>query len=258
MEEKLIKVHAEDNVAIALLDLKKGDIVYFEGQEFTILDNTKAKHKIALVDFAIDTQIFMYGVLVGKATSTIKRGGLLTTKNVQHQSKSVTGKTNATLWKAPDISSWKDRTFMGYHRSDGQVGTQNIWLFFPLVFCENRNIEKLKDVFEKELAIGKSNSQRQLLRNLIDGTSQTTTLSNTSTKRNTFDNIEVKFITHQGGCGGIRQDSQTLAKLLAGYVKNPKVAGATALSLGCQNLQMEILHSALKDLAFNLEKPVLI
>jgi len=142
--------------------------------------------------------------------------------------------------------------------SDGQVGTQNIWLFFPLVFCENRNIEKLKDVFEKELAIGKSNSQRQLLRNLIDGTSHTTTLSKTSTKSNTFDNIEVKFITHQGGCGGIRQDSQTLAKLLAGYVKNPNVAGATVLSLGCQNLQIEILKSAINDLDSNLEKPVLI
>ena len=63
---------------------------------------------------------------------------------------------------------------------------------------------------------------------------------------NILDNIEVKFINHQGGCGGIRQDSELLAKLLAGYVNNPNVAGATILSLGCQNLQVNIFKDALK------------
>ena len=61
-----------------------------------------------------------------------------------------------------------------------------------------------------------------------------------------FDNIDVKFITHPGGCGGIRQDSESLARLLAGYVNNPNVAGATVLSLGCQNLQINIFKNALK------------
>ena len=156
---------------------------------------------------------------------------MLTTENVKHQSNPVKEKTTTTGWTPPDISKWKDRTFMGYHRPDGQVGTKNVWLFFPLVFCENRNIEKLKDVFEKELNLGKSNKQQNLLRNLLSGTTTDEAVEQVEI-RPTFDNIEVKFITHQGGCGGIRQDSETLAKLLAGYVKNPNVAGATVLSLG--------------------------
>ena len=140
MKSKLIKVHPDDNVAVALVDLFAGDVVEFEGQSLKILTDSKAKHKIALVNLKADDPIFMYGVLVGKALSAIDVGGLLTTENVKHEANSVSQKTETTSWTAPDISKWKDRTFMGYHREDGQVGTQNVWLFFPLVFCENRNI----------------------------------------------------------------------------------------------------------------------
>lgn len=76
--------------------------------------------------------------------------------------------------------------------------------------------------------------------------------------KDVFDNIKVKFITHQGGCGGIRQDSESLARLLAGYVNNPNVAGATVLSLGCQNLQIDIFKNALKAINPDIQKPVLI
>ncbi|WP_339666071.1 altronate dehydratase family protein [Maribacter arcticus] len=258
MQKKLIKVQAEDNVAIALVDLVQGDRVQYEGEDIIIISDTKAKHKIAFVDFDKEDQIFMYGVLVGKAMFPIKKGDVLTTENVKHQSDLVTKRTKSVTWSAPDISKWKDRTFMGYHRSDGQVGTQNVWLFFPLVFCENRNIEVLKEVFEKELSMGKERKQRQLLRNLINGKDADFNDGKAETSSETFDNVDVKFITHQGGCGGIRQDSQTLAKLLAGYVKNPNVAGATVLSLGCQNLQIDLLKNALNDIDPNLKKPVLI
>ncbi|MEH6659302.1 altronate dehydratase family protein [Leeuwenhoekiella marinoflava] len=258
MKSKLIKVHPEDNVAVALVDLYAGDTVKFEGQTLQVLTDSKAKHKISLVDLAAEDAIYMYGVLVGKALSPIKKGGLLTTENVKHQASSVSQKTETTSWTAPDITKWKDRTFMGYHREDGQVGTQNVWLFFPLVFCENRNIELLKDVFEKELSFHKASKQRQLLRNLITGAPEDTAVAEIEEEQAIFDNIEVKFITHQGGCGGIRQDSVSLSKLLAGYVNNPNVAGATVLSLGCQNLQIDIFKNALAEKNSEIKKPVLI
>ena len=258
MQKKIIKVQEEDNVAIALIDLVKGDRCEYNGEEIIILSNTKAKHKIAFVDLAINDSIYMYGVLVGKTVVSIAKGDLLTTENVKHQSDKVVAKTKNIVWNAPNISNWKDRTFMGYHRADGQVGTQNVWLFFPLVFCENRNIEVLKEVFEKELSMGKERKQRQLLRNLINGNDVDFNDGKQQVSEQTFDNVDVKFITHQGGCGGIRQDSHTLAKLLAGYVKNPNVAGATVLSLGCQNLQIDIFKDALNSIDSNLDKPVLI
>mgnify|MGYP003664951177 CR=1 FL=1 len=257
MQKKLIKVHPSDNVAVALVNLKAGETIAFETQQITVISDVKAKHKIALLDFNSGDKIMMYGVLVGKANSPIRKSDVLTIHNVKHQSAKVTKKTNTIGWSAPNVEKWKDKTFMGYHREDGQVGTANTWLFFPLVFCENRNIELLKDIFEKELLTQKVSNHRKLLRSLVNER-QTKIESKVEETTNVFENIDVKFITHPGGCGGIRQDSESLAKLLAGYVKNPNVAGATVLSLGCQNLQIDIFNKALKAISPENKKPILI
>lgn len=256
MQHKLIKVHPSDNVAVALINLKADETIMFENQEIKVISDVKAKHKIALDTFQVGDRILMYGVLVGKASAIIEKGDVLTTENVKHQSAKVSQKTDTIGWTAPNVDKWKDATFMGYHREDGQVGTANVWLFFPLVFCENRNIELLKDIFEKELLTQKSNNHRMLLRSLVNDGKENIAVAEEETT-NVFDNIEVKFITHPGGCGGIRQDSESLARLLAGYVKNPNVAGATVLSLGCQNLQIDVFNKALEAISPNNTKPVL-
>lgn len=258
MQKKLIKVNPTDNVAVALVNLVAGETIQFEGETITVVSDTKSKHKIALSDFASDEKIIMYGVLVGRASQVIVKGDVLTTGNVKHESAKVFEKTESIGWTVPNIDKWKDRTFDGYHREDGQVGTENVWLFFPLVFCENRNIEILKDIFEKELMKPKENDYQLLLRSLVKSESGGASNEAASNDSNLFNNIEVKFITHQGGCGGIRQDSHSLAKLLAGYVNNPNVAGATVLSLGCQNLQIQIFKDALDEINPNSKKPVLI
>ncbi|MDI6046222.1 UxaA family hydrolase [Flavobacterium yafengii] len=258
MQKKLIKVNPSDNVAVALVNLAAGEVIHFEGENITIITDVKMKHKIALNDLNTGDRIIMYGVLVGKASAKIEKGGLLSTLNVKHESDKVTGKTETIGWDVPNIDKWKDRTFNGYHREDGQVGTENVWLFFPLVFCENRNIEILKDIFEKELMKPKENDYQLLLRSLVSSENGSTEAAGKSAEADLFNNIEVKFITHQGGCGGIRQDSQSLAKLLAGYVNNPNVAGATVLSLGCQNLQIQIFKDALHEINPTSTKPILI
>lgn len=258
MQKKLIKVDPTDNVAVALVNLVAGETIAFEGEDVLVLADTKMKHKIAMKDFESGDKIIMYGVIVGKASQSIAKGDIITTSNVKHESAKVTGKTDTIGWDVPNVDKWKDRTFMGYHRSDGQVGTENVWLFFPLVFCENRNIEILKDIFEKELMKPKENDYQLLLRSLVNAENGTDIDNAKSTDSNLFNNIDVKFITHQGGCGGIRQDSHSLAKLLAGYVNNPNVAGATVLSLGCQNLQIQIFKDALNEINPNSTKPVLI
>jgi len=255
MQKKIMKVNASDNVAVALVNLKAGDVISFENQDIKIISDTKSKHKIALEKFESGDRIIMYGVLVGSANGVLKKGDVLTIENVKHQSEKVFGRTESFNWTAPNVDKWKERTFLGYHREDGQVGTENVWLFFPLVFCENRNIEILKEVFEKELLKQKVNPHQMLLRSLVSGEEETEVASTTP---DVFDNIDVKFITHPGGCGGIRQDSESLAKLLAGYVNNPNVAGATVLSLGCQNLQINIFKDALNTINPNIKKPVLI
>jgi altronate hydrolase len=74
-----------------------------------------------------------------------------------------------------------------------------------------------------------------------------------------FPNVDgVRFLTHQLGCGGTRQDAQALCGLLAGYIHHPNVAGATVLSLGCQNAQASLLMEELRARDAELRKPVLV
>lgn len=250
-----MKVNEADNVAVALVNLVEGETISFQGQYIKVLSDIKSKHKIALNRFESGDRILMYGVLVGSATKIIEKGDVLTTENVKHLSEKVYGRNDSPNWIAPNVDKWKGKKFLGYHREDGQVGTENVWLFFPLVFCENRNIEILKEIFEKELLKQRISSHQLLLRSLVSGKEE---IDEASLFTDVFDNIDVKFITHPGGCGGIRQDSESLAKLLAGYVNNPNVAGVTVLSLGCQNLQIDVFKEALKIINPNLKKPILI
>ena len=112
----------------------------------------------------------MYGVLVGIASQDIPKGGLIHTFNLHHAATDFKGKQEEYHWTAPDISKFQNRTFNGYHRADGQVGTQNYWLVIPLVFCENRNIELLKNAFINGLGFQKNDpftEQVVILKNQI-------------------------------------------------------------------------------------------
>ena len=74
-----------------------------------------------------------------------------------------------------------------------------------------------------------------------------------------FENIDgIKFLLHEGGCGCTREDANNLCGLIAGYINHPNVAGATVLSLGCQNAQIGILRKQIEKRNPNLNKPVVI
>ncbi|WP_186757737.1 UxaA family hydrolase [Echinicola salinicaeni] len=268
MTHKILKIHPKDNVLVALKDLEKGEVIHFEGKEIILTHAVKAKHKFAEESLATEEEIFMYGIICGKAMSPIAKGEVLTTENVAHKTSAFTGKRESKTWHAPDISKWNKRNFMGYHREDGQVGTANYWLVIPLVFCENRNIEIMKDAFIEELGFAKPNKYKAFVKQMRElyaqGNKQKIAALNVETidqdqKNRIFKNIDgIKFLTHQGGCGGIRQDSEMLCALIAGYINNPNVAGATILSLGCQNAQPAILEEKLKKINPELKKPVLL
>jgi altronate hydrolase len=163
------------------------------------------------------------------------------------------------------VERWKGRTFNGYRREDGQVGTRNYWLVIPLVFCENRNVEAMREAFEEELGYGRPRKYSQLVRTLIERHKQQNSeqanaqAASQRVREKVFPNVDgIRFLIHEGGCGGTRQDSQALCGLLAGYIHHPNVAGATVLSLGCQHAQSSILMEELRRRDPALAKPVLL
>ena len=270
MKQKVLKVHPADNVLVALTDLQQGEIVTFEGEEYQIQDKIQAKHKFATTNLSLGDEVNMYGVLVGKAQSDIPKGGLISTENLKHAANSFTIGERRTEWKAPDVSKYQSKTFYGFHRPDGSVGTANYWLVVPMVFCENRNLEVLEEALVKQLGYGRNetyaNQAKQLINLYKSGSdlnsilnSQLSEVDYVPTSERLFPNVDgVKFLKHAGGCGGTRQDAQALCALLAGYITHPNVAGATVLSLGCQNAQVQMLEDEIKKRDANFAKPLYI
>ena len=148
-QEGVLKLTPTDNVLVALKDLRKGDQLTFSGASYALATDVPAKHKFATAPLAPGGDVIMYGVLVGKAMRPILQGEVLTPLNLHHQAAPFHEKTTEYSWTPPAISRWRDTTFLGFHRADGQVGTRNYWLVVPLVFCENRNIAVLKQAFEE-------------------------------------------------------------------------------------------------------------
>ncbi|HET9803817.1 MAG TPA: altronate dehydratase family protein [Candidatus Acidoferrum sp.] len=262
-----MKLDPRDNAIVALAPLQAGTSVVCDGVGYSLLENIPPKHKFAAQDFEVGAEIVMYGVLVGKASQKIARGQLLSTANVRHDAASYARRKIDLHRAPPDVSRWKSRTFLGYRRADGQVGTRNYWIILPLVFCENRNLAVLKRALEEELGFAQPQSYQQFVRDLASmvRSGQTDGISSAPFHESAraaqasrlFPNVDgIKFLTHEGGCGGTHEDSNNLCGLLAGYINHPNVAGATVLSLGCQHAQIPILQEQLRQRNPSLQKPV--
>ncbi|SDF19702.1 altronate hydrolase [Mucilaginibacter pineti] len=269
-KEIFLRIHPHDNVLVALQNLEQGTMISFEGTTFALANNIAAKHKFAINELKTGQEIYMYGVLVGKTTSTIPQGGLLSTENVHHAAEGFHLGERKLQWHQPDISHFEGKTFNGYHRTDGSVGTANYWIVVPLVFCENRNIQVLKEALVDKLGYKKAKSYEgdvEQLMELYQAGKSVEEILNADIQASTdkpnskrlFKNIDgIKFLNHSMGCGGTKDDSDALCGLIAGYITHPNVAGATVLSLGCQHAQVSILQAeiAKRDPAFN--KPMVV
>lgn len=267
MKQNVLKIHPKDNVLVALKNLSKGESVQYEDENFVLADDVAAKHKFFEKNMKAGDEVIMYGVLVGKAQNDIPVGGLMTTQNVKHAADPFTFRPYHYKWHAPDVAKFRNRTFNGYHRSDGRVGTANYWLFIPTVFCENRNLDVIREALHNELGYAVTDKYKQKTHQLIelykkgeDITSADLGIKEAVVNTNRiFKNVDgIKFLNHQGGCGGTRQDAAILSKLLAAYADHPNVAGVTVLSLGCQNLQVKDFQNDLKTRNPNFDKPLYI
>ncbi|RKQ43323.1 altronate hydrolase [Roseivirga pacifica] len=251
---KLLQIHPNDNCLVALTDLQPGKYAYGEGLDLEVKETIPAKHRIALTDLPKGTILTHYGVSVGRTMSDVPSGTRLTTENLKHVADPSEIRQIDYQWQQPKVTPFRDRTFMGYHRADGKVGTANYWLFVPLVFCENRNLRVIEETLNTTLGYKKENDYIRFAKELLGEAQE----ENRTTSSRVFENIDgIRFLYHDGGCGGTRQDSETLLRLLAGYVHHPNVAGATVLSLGCQHAQIDWFKQVQKELYPNSEKPVI-
>ncbi|HYB60829.1 MAG TPA: amidohydrolase family protein [Methylomirabilota bacterium] len=253
MQSRMLQLDPRDDVVIALTNLKKGETFQLNGRTHVLAADIAAKHKFAAKEFAPGDPIHMYGVMVGRASAPIHRGEVITAHTLRHDSAGYHEYAGPTGWQSPDISHWKEKSFLGYHRSGGEVGTRNYWLVALLVFCENRNLGVLKDAFEEELGFAQPQVYRRHVADLVkfhrEGRTDEiqrrvlTEPESQGNRQKVFANVDGSiFLIRTQGCGGTREDARNLCGLIAGYIHHPNVAGATLLSLGCQIAQVSILR----------------
>ncbi|AHG21523.1 altronate hydrolase [Chania multitudinisentens RB-25] len=250
--QKILKIDESDNLIVALKNLNKGETVCWGTENITLVTDVKAKHKFSTEDIATDGIVSMYGTPVGKATKPIAKGEAVTVNNIKHYAAPVLLNNEPYHWQEPDISAYATRTFKGYMRDDGRVGTANYWLVLPLVFCENRNVTKLTDALNDALGY----SDHSLTRFAMDLAGDSA--SKGKDKEKLLPHIEgVRCITVNSGCGGATTDSMTMCDVLAAYADHPNVIGITVFSLGCEKARVIDFQHALNKRNPNFDKPAL-
>ncbi len=263
MKQKVLRIHPNDNVLVALQNLVKDEAISFGNQEYKLLEDIPAKHKFFVQDMQAGDPVFMYGVLVGRLQSNVATGSRMTTGNTRHAAEPYNYRPFHYSWQPPDVSKFRDRHFMGYHRADGRVGTANYWLFIPTVFCEMRILDVISEAFHNELVYAVTDKYKKYTHQLVEAFNNGQDITETSfhtvstPASRLFKNVDgIKFLNHQGGCGGTREDASTLSKLLSAYADHPNVAGVTVLSLGCQNLQVQQLLNDIHQRNPVFDKPL--
>lgn len=269
MPGSFLRVNPADDLIVALQDLEAGfEVEVDSSAKCQIAETIPRKHKFLTRDASVGEELKMYGVVVGKASKQIKAGTLLTMDNLDHASEQFHANRTTFEWSAPDVSQWQEATFQGYHRSNGSVGTANYWVVIPTVFCENRNLMKMSEALHSVLGYQTNSGYRNLAQRLANEYQKGASIEQLLTMdpgspgdlpERLLSNVDgIKFLTHDGGCGGTREDSQNLCGILAGYACHPNVAGVTVLSLGCQHAQVSILESEIQKRDPSFDKPMLI
>lgn len=208
--EAMRKIHAKDNVAVALETVPAG-YVFMEGDlKVTALDEIPAGHKMALRDVEEGEDLIKYGFPIGHAKRKIAAGEHVHSHNTASNLAGL--KEYAYHPSFVEVEPQESASFMGYVREDGSVGIRNeVWII-PTVGCVNGVAEKIEEICAKEKPEG------------VDG---------------------VYAYTHPYGCSQLGEDNLMTQKALCGLIRHPNAAGVLVLGLGCENNQIDDLKRVL-------------
>ena len=150
MARLYVKIKDQDNVVVAVQDLKAGTEI-MEGL-VTNQDIPQA-HKIALCDIPAGGEIIRYGVVLGYAINDIKKGDWINEHMLDlPQSPSVDDMEYGTnLVPVEDLPMPTRTTWMGYRNAEGPAGTRNLLGIVTTVQCAAGVLKVAVERIKKEL-----------------------------------------------------------------------------------------------------------
>jgi altronate hydrolase len=214
MEQTFIKINPADSVVVCLTAKKKGEIIKVDGKSVTVNQDTPAGHKVLIVDAPQGTNITKYGYPIGHAKVDLKAGDWVNENNLKTNLSGTLSYTYNPVKEKLNIKDEK-RTFKGYVRKNGLVGTRNeVWIV-PTVGCVNGIAEKLAERLRKETGC---------------------------------DGIDAVYTWHHNyGCSQLSGDHENTRKILRDIVLHPNAGAVLVLSLGCENNQPDQFEQLLGD-----------
>ena len=209
-----LRIDPSDDVAIAITPLGMGATVCIDDMPILLRDDIPAGHKFALRNVSAGEPIRKYGWPIGRARQAIPMGSHVHSHNL---ATALSGEEQYRYRPAGTgaRSAATDRTFKGFRRANGRVGTRNeIWII-PTVGCVSRTAERIASVATRRFS-------RQ-----VDG---------------------VHALTHPFGCSQLGDDLARTQSLLAALAAHPNAGGVLLLGLGCESNQLDALRAAAPDL----------
>ena len=227
--KSFIKIHPDDQVAVALTALSSGHLIEIDSQRILLLEDIPQGHKFALCDIQKGNNIIKYGSPIGIATSLISSGSWVHTHNMKTGLSDIldytyepdavrkdNSESNIVVdMKNDDLTvAFSGSHFQGYRRPNGKAAVRNeIWII-PTVGCVNN------------IATALERKSQCLVKDSIDA---------------------VAAFPHPYGCSQMGEDQENTLQILADLINHPNAAGVLVLGLGCENCNIDKLKEYIGD-----------
>lgn len=207
-DDYVILLNPADGVGIAKQPIPAEAILQLpDGSPLRVHETIPPGHKLSLAAIRAGESIYRYGYPIGQATADIPAGSWVHTHNLDLGALSA---DHAVRVVEPLAGVPSARTFLGYPRPDGKVGTRNYLALISTVNCSAHVVSQIARAFPPE-------------------------------RLRQYENVDgVIPILHHSGCsmapGGASY--RYLKRVLNNLGSHPNIAAAVWVGLGCEVMQV--------------------
>lgn len=210
--KQAIRIHPQDNVAVALRPLAAGETLVLEGLQVPLVTDVPAGHKVSLCPILKGERVLKYGQPIGVATVNVPAGAHVHTHNLRTLLAGELAYRYEPLHPATPREN--PRTFHGYVRKKGGVGVRNELWILPTVGCVN------------DVAVALERRAQALVGGAVEN---------------------VRAFPHPYGCSQMGDDQDNTRQVLANLARHPNAGGVLVLGLGCENSGVEEIRKRMGD-----------
>lgn len=219
---RYLRINPHDNVAVALAPLATGEHVCVGDIEFTLPADVPQGHKFLLQPLPAGAQIIKYGYPIGHLREPAAQGQWVDHRHIATNLAGLLSYTYTPVYSADDLAAGKDASvdfdtaglpthFLGYRRSNGDVGIRNELWIVPTVGCVNGICQQLAAELRRRHPAG----------------------------------LHIMAFPHNYGCSQLSEDHENTRRILRALCLHPNAGGVLIVGLGCENNQPDAFVESL-------------